>query len=356
MRRIRGDTDGGSRYGQFDLKGNGGRCPFVSPEGLCTIQQACGHEALVDVCRTYPRHTIYSPAGKEYVLSPSCEGVLEELWNLPQGVGFTEEPLPKTEYLTVETPPEENLMGHYAAVHRTMLDILQNRALSVTERMLYLGITVQRLQKEDWTAFDPEKWRQQTISLMASGGIKETLEKITGNRVMYIMQNLKVLGVIAKVKREPWMEEIFKALDVRQNMEAIPDEDGKEDGKEHLLMDFSPKRYQQALAEYESAFSDREYFFENLMVAAALYMGFPFLLSPEDLWKGYVSLCNLYSFYRFTTILGCKGQATKERLFHFIVMASRITLHNRTDFQGFQEEMFRRDSSSLAHMAILLKG
>ncbi len=92
------------------------------------------------------------------------------------------------------------------------------------------------------------------------------------------------------------------------------------------------------------------------MVAVALYLGFPNLNSREDLWKSYVSLCSLYSFYRFVAVLGCAQEATKEKLFHYLVMASRATLHNRQRFQGFQEELFQHESSSLAHMAILLKG
>ena len=92
------------------------------------------------------------------------------------------------------------------------------------------------------------------------------------------------------------------------------------------------------------------------MVAVALYIGFPNLDSKEKMWKNYVSLCNLYSFYRFVSVLGCKGESTKERLFHMIVMASRATLHNEDRLDSFQEELFQNDSSTLAHMAILLKG
>lgn len=39
-----------------------------------------------------------------------------------------------------------------------------------------------------------------------------------------------------------------------------------------------------------------------------------------------------------------------------IVKVSRATLHSRSLFHGIQEDLFQHDSSSLAHMAILLKG
>lgn len=117
---------------------------------------------------------------------------------------------------------------------------------------------------------------------------------------------------------------------------------------------YSKAAYGDALAKFQAAFSTYKYFFENLMVAVALFMGFPNLSDRETLWKSYVSLCSLYSFYRFVSVLGCKEEATKERLFHYIVMASRATLHNRNFLNSFQEELFQHESATLAHMAIFL--
>ena len=92
------------------------------------------------------------------------------------------------------------------------------------------------------------------------------------------------------------------------------------------------------------------------MVAAALYMNFPHLSEKDALWKSYMALCSLYSFYRFVSVLGCKEEATKERLIHILALSSRAILHNGARFNGFQEELFQHDSSTLAHMAILLSG
>ena len=122
-----------------------------------------------------------------------------------------------------------------------------------------------------------------------------------------------------------------------------------------LTTSFSREAYADALGKFQSAFSGHEYFFENLMVASALFLFFPKLDSKEELWKSYVSLCNLYSFYRFVSVLGCKNDTTRERLFHMIVMSSRDMLHNRGRFNGFQEQLFQNNSSTLAHMAILLR-
>ena len=171
-REKKGDHDG-IKYGKFDLDSNKGRCPFLDGDGLCAIQCACGHDALPTVCTTYPRKTAYTPAAMEYALSPSCEGVLQQLWDLPDGVEFVEDPLPRAEYRSMTIAPGENLMLYFAPVRDLFIDILQNRAMPLTERMLFLGVIIQRLQNEDWSAFDPDRWTEQASLLAGSDAVGE---------------------------------------------------------------------------------------------------------------------------------------------------------------------------------------
>ena len=352
VRRKKKGAHDGVLYGKFDLDANKGRCPFLDEDGLCAIQRACGHDALPFVCTNYPRHITYSPAAREYALSPSCEGVLQQLWDLPDGVDFVEDPLPKAEWRNLNISPGDNLLLYFAPLRALFVDILQNRSTPLTERMLTLGVLIQRLQGEDWSGFDPDRGVGQAEGLAASGVIGGT--DIPGNREMYLMQNLNVLNAISSAEGS-WSAGISSALEVERKITLNSDKNAASGLSADLAVNFSKSAYDDALAQFRTAFSDYEYFFENLMVAAALYLDFPNLTGREELWKSYVSLCNLYSFYRFVSVSGCKDEATKERLFHMIVMASRATLHNRQRFNGFQEQLFKHDSSTLAHMAILLR-
>lgn len=350
VRRRRKGKHDGVMYGYFDLNTNNGRCPFLDPDGLCSIQRACGHEALPNVCTTYPRKIFYTAAAKEYTLSPSCEGVLQQLWELPDGVEFVEDPLPKGEHRTYNARKGDSIAHCFAPLRAMCIDILQNRSMSLTQRMLSLGLILQKLQKEEWTDFDPDTWSQQ--SLADVDHIAAMAMEIPGNQDMYLTQNLSVLNAIAALKKD-WYTDLYTALDIKR--ELTLDAQSESEYNAHITTTVSRKDYQEALSCYQAAFSDREYFFENLMVAAALYLGFPSLGSREELWKSYVSLCSLYSFYRFVSVVGSKEAATKERLFHFLALSSRATLHNRDRFDGFQEALFQHESSSLAHMAILLR-
>lgn len=348
VRRERKGKHDGVFYGKFDLNANSGRCPFLDPDGLCAIQRTCGHDALPYVCKNYPRHTGYTFAAKEYSLSPSCEGVLQQLWDLPEGIEFVEEPLPEAEHRWVNIKPGETLEAYFAPIRALCVDVLQTRGISLPQRMLCLGLALQQLQKEDWSSFSPDFWTERTALLSSS---KEFLEmKVTGNRDMFLTQNIKVLYAIASAENG-WPKEIFQALGLKQQVTV-----NAQEGTGKLSVEYSRPVYEQALERFQTEFAGREYFFENLMVAAALYLNFPQLSSKEALWKSYVALCSLYSFYRFASVLGCAGDCTKERLFHIIVMASRAILHNRYRFDGFQEDLFQHESSTLAHMAILLYG
>ena len=106
----------------------------------------------------------------------------------------------------------------------------------------------------------------------------------------------------------------------------------------------------------EELLGHSEYFFENLMVSLAFHLHFPNLDSPEQLWKSYVNLCNLYSFYRFTAVCACRKEVSRTRLTHVLVQISRALLHNNIRQASLREELFKNDSATLAHMAILVGG
>ena len=351
VRRERKADYNGAPYGKFDLDANKGRCPFLDPDGLCSIQRSCGHEALPYVCTSYPRKFNYTAAAKEYTLSPSCEGVLQQLWDLPDGIEFVEELLPRAEWKVMNITPGGTLSASFTPVRALCIDILQNRSMRLSQRMIHLGIVLQRLQNEDWDYFDAELWAARQQALLVSAPVDA---EIPVNLDMFLLQNIKVLEQIGS--KNTWVSEIFDSLEVTHETASVPKEGGEREFQEIQNISCSKSAYEDALSQFQTAFADREYFFENLMVAAALFLAFPNLNSKEELWKSYVSLCSLYSLYRFVSVLGCKQEATKERLFHSIVMASRSTLHSRDRFDGFQEELFQHDSSTMAHMAILLGG
>ena len=103
VRRIRRKSgDDTFYYGEFDM--SGGVCSLLQEGGLCGLQVEKGHEALPFVCQSYPRRERYMLSGYlERSLSPSCEGVLALLWDLPEGRGVSL--LPPAQGAVQKRPP-----------------------------------------------------------------------------------------------------------------------------------------------------------------------------------------------------------------------------------------------------------
>lgn len=66
----------------------------------------------------------------ERSLSPSCEGVLALLWELPEGIGFCSDPLPQSQCKTL-TLVKDELPLYFSAVREWCVDLLQNRRFAL---------------------------------------------------------------------------------------------------------------------------------------------------------------------------------------------------------------------------------
>jgi lysine-N-methylase len=56
-----------------------GCCVLLSEQGLCTIQQRCGHEFLPEICREYPRVSIATDEIQLQSAHLSCPGIIQLL-------------------------------------------------------------------------------------------------------------------------------------------------------------------------------------------------------------------------------------------------------------------------------------
>lgn len=343
MHRIREESVYGY-YACFEV-GPEGTCAFQTEEGLCRLQLECGEEALPEVCRIYPRRIRYTPAAREFSLAPSCEGVLALLWDLPQGLDFWEEPLPKKDWKTAEM---ESQWAWFADIRSFCIDVLQERSLSFFRRMQLLGLLLQRLKEMDWTAEETKDvWLAWAGRQPQDASLASALNGLPRNRLEFLTGNIRVLlelyGDTAAGAKELY-HSLISALSA--------DEDwGKGDFQTFSI---DTVRYQRLEEQLEELLGHSDYFFENLMVETAFYLGFPSLETPERLWGSYVSLSGLYSFYRFAAVLGCYQEASRERLFQVIGTVSRGLLHNTPRWEKMRSFLLEQDGGSMAYMTTML--
>lgn len=341
LRRIR-EGPLSVHFGEFAMAD--GRCPLLREDCLCALQIEKGHEALPFVCRSFPRAEIPRPSGYlERSLSPACEGVLALLWDLNDGMEFRSDPLPRKERGTISFDLDNSLAGHFQEIRSQCIDILQDRRYTLSQRILLLGLALKKLADGEqnvshWLAYArslPEQTKQ--LSDLANNGALP----------MFLSNNLRLLFSLPNADMQ------FSTIkaEIAQSMKIQIDPDTS-------LATIPTEPYLTAHTCFHERFECGEYFLENLMVALFFHLCLPDIASAERIWKSYVNFCDLYSFYRFMSIMSCREGAAgnREELFRLLVFASRCLIHNNAQQVTLRDEFFQNDSATLAHMAILLSG
>ena len=348
VRRVKKGPNAGRWYAEFDLPG--GQCPLQREDGLCTLQLERGPDALPKVCRVFPRGQDYSDAAYlERRLSPACEGVLELLWDLPDGVDFVSDPLPREECRGLSFNTPSPLISRFQDVRSLCIDLLQDRRYALPQRILLMGLALKELADGET---DIDRWLVRVRALAddpeTAGQLRlpdssHALSKFLMNDLRLMMETAARSGDFISVPAE-----LMAAL----GAEMTPTDAGA------ASLNVPEGPYRAAQARYEENFKDRAYFMENLMVTLFFNLQVPDLGGADKLWKSYVDFCNLYSFYRFMAVASCRDGAAgdKDELFRMIVCASRGLMHNTPQKTRLRDEFFQNDSATLAHMAILLSG
>lgn len=346
MSRLR-EKEHDGMYAEF-LASVEGRCGFLREDGLCALQLGCGEGTLPKVCKTFPRLVRQTMAAKELSLTPACEGVLALLWDLPDGIDFIEEPLEKKDCKRYEAA--NPVVARFADIRALCIDVIQDRSLRLSRRMLLLGVLLQRLRDADWKAEGTaDEWLAWAKPMLGSQAVAAELEGLPGDRRLFMANNHRVMTT-SMLGRDNSTAELAKEL-WASIVTAAP---GQEENQYTVTYDL--ERYQALEDKLEELLGHSDCFFENLMVAVDFYLSFPDLTDPEKLWESYVNLCNLYSLFRFAAVCGCAKEVSRERLFHVLVGISRALLHNSARRNQLRDEFFQHDSATLAHMAILVGG
>lgn len=340
LRRVRDPNAAENRYGEFTMEG--GTCALLREDCLCALQAERGPDALPEVCRTFPRIQAYAPSGYlERSLTPACEGVLSLLWDLPAGLDFLSDPLPKEQERSITTA-EGTLLPFFQPIRSLCIDLLQDRRIPLPRRILLMAMALKELSEGEK---DLPAWLERSRSLPETAIGLDT-EETDSSLALFLSNNLHTLLRLRdqfddfnRLRRE-----LLSALGIQGQDLA------------HVSLSLAP--YRAARERFDLRFKGREYLMENLMVALFFHLHLPNLASGESLWKSCVNFCNLYSFYRFMAVMSCREGAAGDcgELFRCLVHASRCLIHNGTQQSALRDELFQHDSATLAHMAILLGG
>jgi len=145
--------------GEYLINHGGKACPFLNEKNLCGIQLKHGEKFLSQTCATYPRVTSYFGKFFERSLTLSCPVVAELVLFNPKPMAFEfvkvaekfHSPGGKIFLQAIQATDE--LKAHIIEIQLAMISILQERTLSIDQRLIMLGFFIDRLQ-EIFSDFD----------------------------------------------------------------------------------------------------------------------------------------------------------------------------------------------------------
>lgn len=273
-----------------------GACPLQDENGLCALQCECGEEVLPSVCRTYPRNLLYPEYG-EGACALSCEKVVEMLFEETGGVKFVS-------YGTADDRELE--------LQKKSVEILQNRAVSLSERLINLGQFLSDDRREPAQSSPEEVFRTVTELVFL-------LESYSRSFSEYSIIAEEDLGIVNGV---------YDDEKVRS-------------------------RYQTANEKFRLRYPLSEIYFENILINHIIFERFPYS-ATETPFEKYAELCGVYAVMRFVAVAYTENKPEKTALADCISGMFRCFEHSDAD-GAIKAALKRAGKLSLSYVYSIVK-
>ena len=166
----------------YELMPDGRHCHFLDGDKLCSLQRRFGAGFLSDVCAEYPRKThLFSKGIITRALCPTCPSAAELILTNKESMKFTQVEIESDRENYFQKVDAADNTELFFKLQKNCIDILQNHAYSINERMKKLGEYLTELDGGENTAFASKK---------------------TGDRLLYAEKMLKFLTEEAKDDEE----------------------------------------------------------------------------------------------------------------------------------------------------------
>ncbi len=353
LKRIKNQTASDSKYAYFSMDSEK-RCPMLNEKNLCGLQLNFGEDMLSPVCTTYPR--MLNKIDQEYELSAklSCPEIARLALLNPDGIDFD-----KKEYevnknwstmMSLKTDGVNNGNLFSWEVREFAIDIVQNRKLKISDRLIFLGLFMNRLQE----ILDRKNYQE--INRL----VNEYQQKINNPAYLHSLENINdslslqietILELIAARKRSgvtssrylECFNDMIRGLDL--------------DGKEEILKSKLEDTYLYNYTNYYLPFmNEHEYIFENYVVNYMFESMFPNMASGK-IFKDYTKLSTIFAMLKvhFVGISGYSKGLSTDQAIKIIQSFVRAIEHNGTYLSGMMELLEENGFTTLAHIASLLK-
>ena len=125
------------------------RCPFLNDKNLCDIITNLGEDKLCGICNDHPRFRNYYASRTEIGLGLCCEEAARIILNRKDKMKLIQ--IDEDEEIAIDEEEENSFFDF----RKKIFDIVQNRNLSITERIAQLcknfDISIPQKSPDEWT-------------------------------------------------------------------------------------------------------------------------------------------------------------------------------------------------------------
>lgn len=126
-------------------------CPFLTEKKLCRLQLEHGEDFLSPTCRSYPRVTNYFGQFFERALTLTCPLAAQMILLREEPLGFelveVAEKVLDGKIIVNPVNLDEKISAHVIEIQVAMISILQERTLTINQRLIVLGFFLDRLDE-----------------------------------------------------------------------------------------------------------------------------------------------------------------------------------------------------------------
>ncbi|MGX1901505.1 flagellin lysine-N-methylase [Thermolongibacillus altinsuensis] len=332
-----------------------GKCLFLTEDRLCSIQLRLGEEFLCDTCYIYPRsyHLVNGVIEKSATLS--CPEITRLALLNEKGIEFEQsiELLPKRlhigQIIDTHSPILANdLKRYFWELRAFSIEIVQNRSYSIAERLIFLGLFLNNVQK----AVDDEQIDQvpNVISkyrniMLDLEHMKSSFSNIPTNYVIQLKMCKELVdyrfgqGVVTSKR---YLECLAQTL---QGLEYV----------EGATIEQLIENYKDAYHRYYLPFIIKhEYILENYLVDYMFKNLFP--VGKQNVFDDYVMLVIHYAMIKLHLIGMARFHRglNKELVLKLIQSFTKVVDHNSLYLSRVYELLKKNEFTTISYMAILI--
>ncbi|MFH1852507.1 MAG: flagellin lysine-N-methylase [Candidatus Neomarinimicrobiota bacterium] len=178
-----------ARYGTIRLTADR-RCPFLTPDCLCILQQRRGVAALSQTCLTYPR--VFNSVNNilEGAAEISCPEAARQVLLNPAGIRLIEGELDLDQRFalnnavnSVGSAAQFALARYFQEVRDFAIDLVQDRRISLSDRLTLLGMVSSKIQASIDSGEGPAipAILEEYVQLRLQPGLSDELARIPVN-------------------------------------------------------------------------------------------------------------------------------------------------------------------------------